>query len=48
MVQNIVGNGENAGNQRFLFSHNVFKSFDNRNRFQKLSLLESFNHGRGY
>ena len=25
MVENIVGKGENAGNQHFLLSHNVFK-----------------------
>ena len=31
-VENIVGKGENAGNQHFLLSHNVFKRLFSQGR----------------
>ena len=33
--EKIVGKGENAGNQHFSFSHNVFYPFQNKYQFLK-------------
>ena len=42
--ENIVGKGENGGNQHFLFSHKVFYSIKNRNHdFRDISSANTFN-----
>ena len=48
--ENIVGKGENAGNQHFLLSHNVFSPIRDRNRhFSNIEFVvcKCFQFGKG-